>query len=314
MDKVYITADLVFLLTVAALVQSVISGCGALINCSVLIMLLLQGIHLYQLYQQRKFLQLLIHEKKRKEMAESYKWEEEEQDKLDMIKKRVELHTLQSQINPHFLYNTLDSIRSRALLDQQIEIATMTEILSKFFRYCISRSESLVKIREEINHIKDYYFIQKYRFEDRFDMEIEVEDETVYDYYIPKMTLQPLIENAMIHGLEKVARKGEIKLRIFMTEQKVILIVSDNGVGMNTEQLKNMNDRMKQMYIEGSKKGKHNSIAVSNVNARIRLIFGEDYGIHYHSLEDQGTDVIVRIPKIDDFSRNRYEDQLEGSY
>lgn len=271
---------------------------------------LLQGYHLYQLYKQRQIMHFLVQEKKRKTAPKAVVWDEEELNRLEVVKKRVELHMLQSQINPHFLYNTLDCIRSRALLDGHGELAQMTEILSKFFRYCISRTESLVKIREELNHIQDYYYIQKYRFEDRFDMKIEVEDESVYDYYIPKMTLQPLVENAMIHGLERVARKGELRLKIFMTEQKVVIIVSDNGAGMSQEQLIRMNERMNQMYIEGSSKGKHNSIAVANVNAQIRLTFGEEYGIHYHSLENQGTDAIVRIPRVDDFSRNKYENEL----
>lgn len=268
---------------------------------------------LIKMYQQQRMMLFLLGEQKRENRISTcsmLQWNQEEEDKLDVIKKRVELYTLQSQINPHFLYNTLDSIRCRALLNGQREIASMTEILSKFFRYCISNDESLVKIREEITHIQDYYYIQKYRFEDRFAMEITMESEEIGDYYIPKMTLQPLVENAMIHGLEKVKRKGVLELKLITTGEKVIITVSDNGAGMNVEELDRMNQKMDQLYMQGSKKGKHNSIAITNVNARIRLTFGEGFGIQYRSMLQEGTDAVVTIPVINDFTRVRYEDRL----
>lgn len=273
--------------------------------------LILLGLILAEVKRQQKIQQFLLMESKKKN-SQKLNWDEREQEKLSLIRKRVEYNALQNQIDPHFLYNTLDSIRSRALLDENREIASMTEILSKFFRYCISHSESLVQIREEVNHIKDYYYIQKYRFEDRFDMEIEAEGEDIYDYYIPKMTIQPLVENAMIHGLEKVNRKGHLILRLHQTDRKVVITVSDNGMGMKLDQLEKMNQRMSSALYSGSKKGKHNSIAVANVNARIKITFGEEYGIHYQSWENEGTDAIITIPKIDDFVRNKYENELRN--
>lgn len=249
--------------------------------------LILLGLILAEVKRQQKIQQFLLMESKKKN-SQKLNWDEREQEKLSLIRKRVEYNALQNQIDPHFLYNTLDSIRSRALLDENTEIASMTEILSKFFRYCISHSESLVQIREEVNHIKDYYYIQKYRFEDRFDMEIEAEGEDIYDYYIPKMTIQPLVENAMIHGLEKVNRKGHLILRLHQTDRKVVITVSDNGMGMKLDQLEKMNQRMSSALYSGSKKGKHNSIAVANVNARIKITFGEEYGIHYQSWSSLG--------------------------
>lgn len=273
--------------------------------------LILLGLILAEVKRQQKIQQFLLMESKKKN-SQKLNWDEREQEKLSLIRKRVEYNALQNQIDPHFLYNTLDSIRSRALLDENTEIASMTEILSKFFRYCISHSESLVQIREEVNHIKDYYYIQKYRFEDRFDMEIEAEGEDIYDYYIPKMTIQPLVENAMIHGLEKVNRKGHLILRLHQTDRKVVITVSDNGMGMKLDQLEKMNQRMSSALYSGSKKGKHNSIAVANVNARIKITFGEEYGIHYQSWENEGTDAIITIPKIDDFVRNKYENELRN--
>lgn len=286
------------------------SICGAGIIFGIVIVVF--AVIIVFLYQQQSVMNFIVSKQKREQQKAKtgIVWDEEENQKLDVMKKRVELYTLQSQINPHFLYNTLDSIRGRALLDGNREIASMTEVLSKFFRYCISHDESLVQIREEINHIKDYYYIQKYRFEDRFDMEWEVEKDEIYDYYIPKMTLQPLVENAMLHGLEKVNRKGLLKIQMIATQKKVIITVSDNGVGMNMEQLAQINQRMEQMLLSGSKSKNHNGIAVTNVNARIKMTFGEQYGIRYRSLEQEGTDAVITIPLIDDFSRIRYEDKV----
>lgn len=262
--------------------------------------------------RQKNIMRFLIAENKKKNAGKEKNvyWNEEENRKLEMMKKRVELYTLQSQINPHFLYNTLDSIRGRALLDGNREIASMTEVLSRFFRYCISCDESLVKLREEISHIRDYYYIQKYRFEDRFDMEIEIEGDEVYEYYLPRMTLQPLVENAMIHGLEKVNRKGLLKIRCIATEKKMVLTVSDNGAGMDIEQLDKLNRQMEGMLFAGKKRDNHSGIAVSNVNARMKMTFGEEYGVRYRSMENVGTDVEVLMPIVDDFTRVRYEEQI----
>lgn len=239
-------------------------------------------------------------------------WDEEESEKLKMIRRRVEYTTLQSQIDPHFLYNTLESIRSRALLDENEEIASMTEILSKFFRYCISNGEKLIKIREEINHIKDYYYIQKYRFEDKIDMEIKVEEEGLLDGYIPKMTLQPLVENAMIHGLEQITGNGKITMILQKMGKKIVIYVEDNGAGMSVEQLNKLNDKMRKPLIDANRqKGSHSGIALTNVNARIRIICGEEYGIHYRSAEGRGTQAALTIPYIDEFERVKYKEFFE---
>ena len=268
-------------------------------------------IQLFSLRQQEKLFEFLKKES-RKQQENDPVWNEEEKEKLRLIQKRVELLSLQNQINPHFLYNTLDSIRSRALLNGQKEIASMTEILSKFFRYCISQSDSLVRLSEEISHINDYYYIQKYRFEDRFDMTIHVEDESLYDDYLPKLTLQPLVENAMVHGLEKKAGKGLIEIRICSTAEHMIITVSDNGAGMSVEELERMNARMEgKLFDTRKKKENHTGIAVNNINTRIKLAFGSEYGIHYRSMQNIGTDVEVTIPLIDDFTRIHYENVLE---
>lgn len=276
------------------------------------LLLVLSGVLFYQLWKQHQILQFLLRKEKKENRIKSVVWKEEDERDLEMIKKRVDLVTLQNQINPHFLYNTLDSIRSKALLDGQKEIADMTQVLSKFFRYCISNSESLVRIEEELKHIGDYYYIQKYRFEDRIDMVVELESDEIQKYYIPKMSLQPLVENAFVHGLEKVSRKGLIRVKIQKTEDRILVTVSDNGAGMTIEQLDFMNERMNSMYIASSRRSGHNSIAVNNINARIKMTFGDSYGISYRSMIGEGTDVVVSIPIIDDFERVHYENKLES--
>lgn len=283
----------------------------------ILLCLLLEAaILMYNVYEASKtnrMMEFLIRDNKQK-MQKQVSWDVEEEEKLKIVRRRVEISALQSQINPHFLYNTLDSIRSKALLDGQTEIASMTEILSKFFRYCISNDDGLVKIREEINHIKSYYYIQKYRFEERVHMDFSVEEEGIYDLYIPKMTLQPLVENAMIHGLEKVALNGRILLEIICTEKKVVITISDNGIGMSAEQLERLNLRMKGELIDAGVRGKRNNgIALTNVNSRIKITFGKAYGIHYRSMEGGGTDAVITIPRIDEFKRVRYEKLLDDN-
>lgn len=230
------------------------------------------------------------------------------QQQEELLRRQVELSSLQSQINPHFLYNTLDSIRSKALIEGQNEIADMTEILSNFFRYCIGNTESLVKVREELGHVNDYYVIQKFRFEDRFDLTISMEDESIKDLYLPKMSIQPLIENAMMHGLERVNRKGLITVQLILADQDLLITVSDNGAGMSQEQLDEMNRKLEQDIPAGQAGGRHSGIGVANVNARIKLMFGRQYGIRYRSVLGSGTDAIIRMPQVNDFSRIRFEE------
>ena len=276
--------------------------------CMMILLLLCLMLELKRQQDIQKFL-LMKGDRKNTRKIE---WDEEESEKLKMIRRRVEYTTLESQIDPHFLYNTLESIRSRALLDGNGEIASMTEILSKFFRYCISNGERLIKIREEVNHIQDYYYIQKYRFEDKIDMEIRVEKEELLDAYIPKMTLQPLVENAMVHGLEQITDNGKITMILQKMGKKIVIYVEDNGAGMTIEQLNKLNDKMRQSIMNASsQKGNHSGIALTNVNARIRIVCGEEYGIHYRSAEGRGTQATLVIPYIDEYERVKYKTLFE---
>ena len=272
-----------------------------------LALLILEAYGLVKLRKLHSFMQSSLKLRK----AEQAALREDDSQKMTLMRRQVELSFLQHQINPHFLYNTLDSIRSKALMDKHREIATMTEILSRFFRYCISSDDGLVRVGEELDHIRDYYYIQKFRFVDRFDMEIVLEREDIRELFLPRMTVQPLVENAMIHGFEKVEHKGMIRVSLMAARDRLIITVSDNGFGMTREELLRLNDRLKSPFDEQPASGKeHGGIAIRNVNARLKLLFGEDSGIRYRSLIGEGTDAVVTMPAVDVFSRARYENQF----
>ena len=275
------------------------------------VLFLCAGTGIYFSMQEKRVMDYLTQEKKKKKGSGAVSWEEGEDEKLNLIKKRMEISYLQYQINPHFLYNTLDSIRSRALADSQTEIAKMTEILSRFFRYCINSSDTLVTVREELEHIRDYYYIQKYRFEEKLNLLIELEEEEIGSLYLPKMTLQPVVENAIVHGLEKVEHKGEIRMRLYRTQRKLVIVVSDNGAGMNREELLRLNEKMENMRFKAdSKKGNRTGIALNNTNVRLKMIFGEESGIHYRSMSEEGTEAMITLPAVDVFARVKYEQRL----
>lgn len=256
-----------------------------------------------RLSQLRKIRFLLYHQEK---------GVQEEPKMKEILNKRIELSTLQSQINPHFLYNTLDSIRGEALLNGQKEIANMTEKLSRFFRYCISGQETLVKLSEELQHVQDYFYIQKYRFGERIDLQIEMEEENLGEYYLPKISIQPIVENAVAHGLENSLNAGLVKIKVFRTESQLYIIVADNGKGMELQQLQKLNQQLKDKKVEVSFSGasRHTGIAIRNVNSRICLSFGEQYGLHYQSVLNTGTRAEIILPLIDDYNRETFEKQF----
>jgi len=219
----------------------------------------------------------------------------------------LEYKMLQSQINPHFLYNTLDSIRSEALKSGETVIAGMVEKLSRFFRYSISSTGNFVKLSEELNHINDYYYIQKFRFEDRLSLEVKVISTDTLDCYIPKMTLQPILENAITHGLENKLTPGKIEIVISETEKKVYININDDGVGIPKEHLKIINDRLSSSELYFEKRSEKGGLALLNVNARLKLTFGQNYGIHVSSAVNVGTQMEIIIPRVTDKNLSAYD-------
>ena len=219
---------------------------------------------------------------------------------FDHNKRKAQYLALQNQINPHFLYNTLDSIRSEAMLAQLDNVADMTEALASFFRYTISKVENLVSVEEELQNCATYFKIQEYRFEDQLQMEVQCapeEWEEIRRCRLPKLTLQPILENAIVHGTELKLGVGKLVIHLERTEKRLLIRVSDNGVGMDEETLARLNSRLGKNALgvqkEEQRKG---GLALVNVDHRIRLLFGDEYGLHIFSALGFGTDVEVTIP------------------
>jgi two-component system sensor histidine kinase YesM len=214
----------------------------------------------------------------------------------ELSKKQAEFAALQSQINPHFLYNTLNCISSIGLEYGSKEIALITSSMSKIFRYSIKKDD-LVMISEEIQCIQAYLKIISIRYENKFDMEINV-DEKILEMKTPKMILQPIVENSVYHGLESMDAGGQLRVSGHLDENgDVCFQISDSGKGIGKDELESLKVKLNMAFsdrVENSFVG--NSIGISNINNRIQLLFGEGYGVGIESEVGYGTTVIVKIP------------------
>ena len=200
--------------------------------------------------------------------------------------RKTELRALQAQINPHFLYNTLDSISWMCEQGKNKDAVVMVNALAQLFRISISKGHELIPIRSEVQHAKSYLQIQSVRYKDQFSYRFEV-DESCLDYLCNKITLQPIIENAIYHGINGLVDEGEIIIRIESRGDDILATVEDNGVGMEPEQIEAIFRR------SDTKSG----IGIKNVNDRLKIWFGDAYGITIESEPDCGTRVMVRMPK-----------------
>lgn len=220
---------------------------------------------------------------------------------MNASKRQAQFLALQNQINPHFLYNTLEGIRAEALLAGLQSVASMTEALSTFFRYTISNVENLVTLEQELDNTRNYFFIQQFRFGSRLKLKVEIDDddkEEVLRYRIPKLTLQPIVENCIIHGLECKVGEGLLRLHIETTESRLLITISDNGVGMEQDVLDTMHKNLSVRSFDYTKREEHHGgIALVNVNNRIKLLFGEQYGLIVTSRVKVGTDVLITLPR-----------------
>lgn len=219
-----------------------------------------------------------------------------------MLRQQFQYAELQNQINPHFLYNTLETIRGQAVIDDNYKIADMTETLAKYFRYNISKNNDDVTLEQELENIQNYIKIHQYRFQERFQFRIvsHVEREEYRYCMIPKMTLQPIVENAIFHGVEQKLEPGNILIHIETTMDKLIIIVADDGVGISPEKLERINQklRMGAHNIDMASGEKHNGIAMQNVNSRLHMLYGEMYGLTVTSTLGLGTEVEITLPKL----------------
>lgn len=218
-----------------------------------------------------------------------------------ILKSQAEIHALQSQINPHFLYNTLETIRSQAVIKGVDSIEEMTEALADIFQYSISRPGEMTTIRAELENISKYLLIQQYRFPDKFQYKKIIEEENLLDCRIPVLTLQPLVENAIHHGLEMKIGTGTVTLRVTGTEDRVIVVVSDDGLGMSEARLDELNQALDSddngLGKSSSSGRSHSGIALLNVHRRIRFYFGREYGLRLYSAENVGTSITLTLPK-----------------
>nr|WP_252198144.1 sensor histidine kinase [Clostridium sp. MCC353] len=188
----------------------------------------------------------------------------------------AQLLLLQSQINPHFLYNTLDSLYCMAIIDNADDVAEMVSALSDMFKLSLIRGKRFLPLKEELEYVKKYMQIQNMRYKDRFETVFSVRDQAE-DYYILKFLIQPFVENAVYHGLEPKIGEGKVEVSCWL-DGALYISVKDNGVGA---------EDCRQI---------ENGYGINNVKERIRLFYGENYGISIKSKKGEGTEVVIRIP------------------
>ena len=205
-------------------------------------------------------------------------------------KRKSEFDSLQAQINPHFLYNTLDIIVWQIENEKQSEAVHTVTALARFFRLSLGKGKNIVTVKDEIDHVKNYLMIQHMRFKNKFDYEFDIAED-VLELPSLKLMLQPLVENAIYHGMEFMDGDGLIMVKAWREENELYFSVADNGLGMTEDKV--------EMILTGkssSGNGRGSGIGVKNVNERIKLYFGEAYGLTIDSEPDEGTKVTIHLP------------------
>ena len=209
----------------------------------------------------------------------------EEQYQMDQIR----MEALQSQIQPHFLYNTLDCIHWQAVVSGNQDISKMVKALASYYRICLSRGKDIITLGEELEYTKNYLYIQKMRYEEILNYEINV-DSHLESAVIPKLTLQPLVENAIYHGIKLSKKKmGHIRIKVTGDEKEIQIEVADDGAGMTEDKIAEVN----QMITEYDEEFGY---GVRNVNRRIQLYYGKEYGLTYQKNQEGGVTVRILLP------------------
>lgn len=214
-------------------------------------------------------------------------------------KRKSELKALQAQINPHFLYNTLDSIIWMSEAGQSDEVVEMTSALAKLLRQSISNDHEQVELGQEMEYVKNYLTIQKMRYQDKLEYTVEV-DPKVRHVMIVKLVLQPIVENAIYHGIKYKGSKGTLRIRAFAESEDVCIVIEDNGIGMDDTALNIIFDETQKIH-------KQNGVGVPNVQKRLKLYYGDKYGIIYESKVGIGTRATIRIPQQGDRENEKME-------
>lgn len=295
---VCIVADVSKVFSIALIVE-------ILISCLILWMIHKQDdfIKAFLSNRENKYLKKLyvFHSPKEEVLFDFFINNKEETKNMFLASRReAQILALQNQINPHFLYNTLETIRSDAIMNGAANAGTMAEALAMFFRYTISNLNYLVQIADELENIQNYFTIQHYRFGNKVSIQIiyDEEDENILRLYIPKLIMQPIVENAIYHGIEQKLGAGQVTIAISYTKQNLDIMISDDGIGIKDNELSEMNKRLwsdNENYGYGQSK-KSGGIAIRNVNQRIKLLFGGGFGIWLNSIYGIGTDVHIKLP------------------
>ena len=206
-------------------------------------------------------------------------------------KRKSELDALQSQINPHFLYNTLDSIVWMITGERYDDAVFMITQLASLFRISLSKGKTVIRIEDEVKHAQNYMNIQKIRYKNSFEVDFQI-DEDIRDGCIVKLVLQPLLENAIYYGMEFMDGEGEIHVRGYRKDDDIYLEVEDNGLGMPEEEAAELLNGKERPHKHGS------GVGLINVHSRLKLRFGEEYGLIIHSCPDEGMMIQIHIPYI----------------
>ena len=204
---------------------------------------------------------------------------------------QIRFNALQSQIQPHFLYNTLECIHWQAMVDGNGEISTLVKALAKYYRICLSGGHDVIPLKMELEHVRNYLIIQNMRYDDIIGSEFDVE-EAASDVMIPKLTLQPLVENSIYHGIKvKEGKTGSLFLKVRKRSSDVLITLADTGTGMSQQHIDEMNQHLSE-YDDSFGYG------VRNVNKRIELLYGEEFGLYYLRNESGGVTVEIRLPYV----------------
>lgn len=204
---------------------------------------------------------------------------------------QIRFNALQSQIQPHFLYNTLECIHWQAMVDGNGEISTLVKALAKYYRICLSGGHDVIPLKMELEHVRNYLIIQNMRYDDIIGSEFDVEG-AASDVMIPKLTLQPLVENSIYHGIKvKEGKTGSLFLKVRKRSSDVLITLADTGTGMSQQQIDEMNQHLSE-YDDSFGYG------VRNVNKRIELLYGEEFGLYYLRNESGGVTVEIRLPYV----------------
>lgn len=216
----------------------------------------------------------------------------------ELLRQEAQLMALQSQMNPHFLFNTLECIRGYAVMHKITDVANMTEALAKMSRRMTASSSKIVALKQEIQLVENYMTIQRFRFRNKFTLNTKIDDKTLYDHYVLNLLLQPIVENAVVHGVK--GKKGEFAIHInaYKTEKRLIIRIQDNGCGISAVKLAKLNQKLnrKNMLEQIKESNDQIGIALPNINQRIKLYMGEEYGLHIMSTEAVGTTVEIILP------------------